>query len=257
MTDLLDCTDPESSGPHLSTAVEAIQRGDLVVFPTDTVYGVGADAFTADAVMKLLNAKGRDRQKPPPVLINDPMVLDALAVDISPQARALARRFWPGPLTLILQAQPSLVWDLGETRGTVALRVPDDLCARALLERTGPLAVSSANKTGEEPALTCAGAQEQLEDSVAVYLDGGITTGQIPSTIIDCTSEVPKILREGAIDRETLAQVVPSLAQHEEPEESEDPEENDVEEDDVKEYMEPTTEVVAEESDTDNEADPA
>lgn len=181
------------------------------MLPTDTVYGVGGDAFTPAAVAALLAAKGRGRHKPPPVLIGDIMTMDALATEVPADARALAQEFWPGPLTLILTAQPSLMWDLGETRGTVALRVPDHACALALLKATGPLAVSSANRSGRPPALECADAAEQLGDSVSVYLDAGSTPGQIPSTIVDCTGEVPEILRAGAIGVDDLRAIVPKI----------------------------------------------
>lgn len=211
MTDLRDCTDPSSWEPHLDAAAEALGNGELVVLPTDTVYGIAADAFTPAAAAALLAAKGRDRDQPPPVLIADAMTMDALATDVPAHARALAERFWPGPLTLILTAQPSLMWDLGETRGTVALRVPDHACTGALLARTGPLAVSSANRTGEPPALECAGAADQLGESVSVYLDGGTTAGQVPSTIVDCTSSSPRILREGAVSVAALREVAPDI----------------------------------------------
>lgn len=215
MTELHDCSDPETRSEHLEEAAATLRDGGLVVFPTDTVYGVGADAFTPEAVMSLLAAKGRGRHKPPPVLINDAMTMDALAVNVSQEARALAQEFWPGPLTMIFQAQSSLMWDLGDTQGTVALRVPDNEIALDLLRLTGPLAVSSANRTGMDPAITCEQASEQLGEAVQVYLDGGQTTGQIPSTILDCTGATPIILREGALSREDLARVAPSFADRE------------------------------------------
>lgn len=211
MTDLRDCREPSEWTPHLDEAAGALGAGRLVVLPTDTVYGVGADAFTPAAVAALLEAKGRGRQQPPPVLIGDAMTMEALATEVSAEARALAEAFWPGPLTLILTAQPSLMWDLGETHGTVALRIPDHPCALALLKQTGPLAVSSANRTGEPPALTCADAAAQLGDAIDVYLDGGATPGQIPSTIIDCTIGPPLILRAGALTYDELAAVTPNI----------------------------------------------
>lgn len=211
MTNLRDCSDPEAWEPHLEEAVLALRNGGLVVLPTDTVYGIGADAFTPDSVAALLRAKGRGRHKPPPVLIGDAMTMDALATDVSADARALADEFWPGPLTLILKAQPSLMWDLGETEGTVALRVPNHPCALELLQRTGPLAVSSANRSGQPPSVECAHAAEQLRDAVEVYLDAGETPGQVPSTIVDCTGEEAKILRPGALSTDDLGRIVPSF----------------------------------------------
>lgn len=187
-----------------------------MVLPTDTVYGIAADAFMPEAVSALLRAKGRGRHKPPPVLIADAMTMDALATEVPAEARALAEAFWPGPLTLILTAQPSLMWDLGETHGTVALRVPDHEVALELLGRTGPLAVSSANLSGQDPAVEAADAAEQLGESVAVYLDAGTTAGQVPSTIVDCTQAVLRIVREGALPLAELQQIVPGI-QGEEP----------------------------------------
>ena len=182
--------------------------------PTDTVYGIAADAFSAQAVSTLLACKGRGRNMPPPVLIPAIQTMDGLAVDVPDAARALAEEFWPGALTLILQAQPSLTWDLGETRGTVALRVPDDEVARDLLAVTGPLAVSSANRTGQPAAATAAEAFEQLGESVDVYLEAGqrpVSGEALSSTIIDCTLTPPRVVREGALGLEALRVVVPGL----------------------------------------------
>ncbi|GEL99353.1 L-threonylcarbamoyladenylate synthase [Cellulomonas terrae] len=202
-------SDPTTWGPALDEAVNVLSRGGLVVLPTDTVYGIAADAFTPPAVQALLDAKGRGRQMPPPVLIGDVRTLDGLATDVPEGARALAEAFWPGGLTLIVRAQPSLAWDLGETRGTVALRVPDHETARALLRRTGPLAVSSANRTGSPAAVTAQDAYDQLGDSVAVYLDGGDAPGQVASTIVDATGPTLRLVRAGAIGLEQLNEVTP------------------------------------------------
>ena len=202
-------SDPTTWGPALDEAVNVLSRGGLVVLPTDTVYGIAADAFTPPAVQALLDAKGRGRQMPPPVLIADVRVLDGLATDVPAGARALAEAFWPGGLTLIVRAQPSLAWDLGETRGTVALRVPDHETARALLQRTGPLAVSSANRTGSPAAVTAQEAYDQLGDSVAVYLDGGDAPGQVASSIVDATGPALRLVRAGALSLERLNEVTP------------------------------------------------
>ena len=202
-------SDPTTWGPALDEAVNVLSRGGLVVLPTDTVYGIAADAFTPPAVQALLDAKGRGRQMPPPVLIGDVRTLDGLATDVPEGARALAEAFWPGGLTLIVRAQPSLAWDLGETRGTVALRVPDHETAQALLRRTGPLAVSSANRTGSPAAVTAQDAYDQLGDSVAVYLDGGDAPGQVASTIVDATGPTLRLVRAGAIGLEQLNEVTP------------------------------------------------
>jgi len=205
--------------PAYRAAVDAIEAGDLVVLPTDTVYGLAADAFKSDAVQRLLDAKGRGRDMPPPVLISVVESLDALATDIPDAGRALCEKFWPGPLTVICHAQGSLMWDLGETQGTVALRVPDHENTRELLSRTGPLAVSSANKSGQPAALDVYDAEEQLGDTVAVYLDGGEVTGGRPSTIVDITTETPRVVRLGALSLAQLREVAPEV-EGEEPSEA-------------------------------------
>ncbi|MBO0922367.1 threonylcarbamoyl-AMP synthase [Cellulomonas sp. zg-ZUI222] len=207
-----DATDPATWGPAIDEAVNAVGRGELVVLPTDTVYGVGADAFDPRAVQALLDAKGRGRQMPPPVLIPDVRTLDGLATDVPDGVRALAEAFWPGGLTVILRAQPSLAWDLGETNGTVALRMPDHPVALALLRRTGPLAVSSANLTGHPAATTAVEAYRQLGAKVPVFLDGGTSPGGVASTIVDATGDVLRIVRLGALDVATLATVAPVMA---------------------------------------------
>lgn len=204
-----------SSGEDLERALEdvahAVRNGQLVVLPTDTVYGIAADAFSATAVQALLDAKGRGRQMPPPVLIHTVVTLDALATDVPEYARALAARFWPGPLTLVCHQQPSLTWDLGETRGTVAVRIPDDETALTLLERTGPLAVSSANLTGRPAARDADEAEEMLGDKVAVIVDAGLVGDGTASTIIDATTAVPRVLRWGVLGEEELAEVLEPL----------------------------------------------
>jgi tRNA threonylcarbamoyl adenosine modification protein (Sua5/YciO/YrdC/YwlC family) len=199
----------------------AIGRGELVVIPTDTVYGIAADAFDPAAVQRLLDAKGRDRQSPPPVLIPGIPTLDALAETVPQAVRDLVAEFWPGGLTIVLPAQPSLAWDLGETNGTVALRMPRDTIALELLSETGPLAVSSANLTGRPAARTAAEAEGMLGDSVAIYLDGGaagtayadIGIDESSSTIVDATALASgtgplRILRHGVITEDQLRSVV-------------------------------------------------
>jgi tRNA threonylcarbamoyl adenosine modification protein (Sua5/YciO/YrdC/YwlC family) len=203
-------------------AKAALGRKELVVVPTDTVYGLACDAFSHEGVTKLLAAKGRDRQAPPPVLIGNAAALEGLAQDIPQLAHKLAETFWPGALTMILKAQPSLTWDLGETKGTLALRMPDHKIALALLQETGPLAVSSANLTGEPAAITCQQAEIALGAKVKVYLDGGASPKGEASTIVDMTSLVDtvsesgdiittgkvKIVRRGALSQQKLATVL-------------------------------------------------
>ncbi|WP_311836146.1 L-threonylcarbamoyladenylate synthase [Cellulomonas fimi] len=206
---LHDVSDPNTWGAALDEAVNVVGRGGLVVLPTDTVYGIGADAFSPPAVAALLAAKGRGRQMPPPVLVPDVRTLDGLATQVPVSVRELVAAFWPGGLTVICHAQPSLAWDLGETRGTVALRMPDHPAALALLRRTGPMAVSSANRTGGPAALSARDAVDQLGDAVAVYLDAGTAPGGVASTIVDATGGTLRLVRAGAIDLATLRAVAP------------------------------------------------
>jgi tRNA threonylcarbamoyl adenosine modification protein (Sua5/YciO/YrdC/YwlC family) len=211
-----DCTvdDPSRNAEATEAARQAIEAGECIVLPTDTVYGIGVDAFSAKAVQRLLDAKQRGRDMPPPVLIGEPTLIRALAVDVPEKAKDLVDKHWPGALTVICRIQPSLRMDLGETEGTIALRVPDHGLAREILRRTGPMAVSSANISGKPAALTCDEAIEQLGDSVAVYLDGGQLqeAGGAPSTIVDFTRhEDGQVLRRGAISLETLREIAPNL----------------------------------------------
>ncbi|MFI6769678.1 L-threonylcarbamoyladenylate synthase [Streptomyces sp. NPDC050355] len=206
-----DCSDATDRATGLREAASAVRRGELVVLPTDTVYGVGADAFSAEAVGDLLEAKGRGRGMPSPVLVGSPNTLHGLVTDFSEQAWELVDAFWPGALTLVARHQPSLTWDLGETRGTVAVRMPLHPVAIELLTEFGPMAVSSANLTGHPSPQDCDAAQEMLGDSVSVYLDGGPTPAAVPSSIVDVTGKVPVLLREGAISADELRKVVPEL----------------------------------------------
>ena len=192
----------------LDSAALTVSQGKLIVLPTDTVYGIGADAFNPAAVSNLLVAKGRGRQMPPPVLVGNRETASALAAELGTEAQALIDAFWPGALTLIVRAQPALAWDLGETHGTVALRMPDDEIALQLLQRTGPLAVSSANTTGNPAATTVGEAQEMLGESVSLYLDGGLARGGTASTIVDVTAHPARIVREGGIPRANIAELI-------------------------------------------------
>lgn len=218
MSTTYSCADTAEALTGLRMARGAIGRGRLVVIPTDTVYGVAADAFNAGAVQSLLDAKGRGRQSPPPVLIGGVETLPALAETITPEMTKLAEAFWPGGLTIVVPARPTLTWDLGETNGTVAVRMPDNTIALELLRETGPLAVSSANRTGEPAALTAAEAEAQLGDSIDVYLDGGTASdNRSGSTIVDCTPTVNgkpvRILRDGVISRDAIRAVVGDIAE--------------------------------------------
>ncbi|WP_374771736.1 L-threonylcarbamoyladenylate synthase [Streptomyces sp. NBC_01310] len=206
-----DCSTASARGDGLRAAALAVRRGELVVLPTDTVYGIGADAFDRDAVERLLGAKGRDRAMPSPVLVASPDALHDLVTGFPDQGWVLVEAFWPGGLTLVARHQPSLKWDLGETRGTVAVRMPSHPVALELLAETGPMAVSSANLTGHPSPQDCDAAQNMLGDSVAVYLDGGPTEAAVASSIVDLTGPVPVLKRAGAISAEILRKVVPDL----------------------------------------------
>jgi len=217
---LYDTSVPDDLLTGMRSARVAIGRGELVVIPTDTVYGVAADAFAPAAVQRLLDAKGRDRTAPPPVLVPGIPTLDALTEFVPDEVRALVAKFWPGGLTVVLRARPTLEWDLGETRGTVAVRMPDQRIALELLAETGPLAVSSANRTGEPAAMTAAEAEAALGDAVAVYLEAGVVGAAYPdaqvgtgSTIVDATAlEHPdgklKILRHGVVPDAAIIEIV-------------------------------------------------
>ncbi len=217
MSPVVDATSPDSRPSAIESAAAAVRAGRLVVLPTDTVYGIGCDAFDAEAVQRLLEAKGRGRDMPPPVLVGDLRTLDGLAVDVPPYVRDLVEAFWPGPLTVIVQAQPSLHWDLGDTEGTVALRMPDDDTALALLREVGPMAVTSANLTGSSPAHSVLEAATALGASVEVYIDGGRREDQAPSTILDCTGAEPVVLRLGSLDADRINGVVTLHSHHDIP----------------------------------------
>jgi tRNA threonylcarbamoyl adenosine modification protein (Sua5/YciO/YrdC/YwlC family) len=207
-----DCADPAVRDAALAAAGQCVASGQLVVLPTDTVYGIGADAFDATAVADLLAAKGRGRDMPVPVLVGSWTTIQGLVAHVDERTQRLIEAFWPGGLTLVVEHAPSLNWDLGDARGTVAVRMPLHPVAIELLETTGPLAVSSANISGRPPALTAQEAREQLGDAVAVYLDGGPASTGVASTIVDVTGEVPKVLRSGAVSLDELREVVAEIA---------------------------------------------
>ena len=215
---------PVKTDTEITEAIEAARKAlnahETIVMPTDTVYGIACDAFSHQGVSKLLSDKGRSRTMPPPVLIFDLAALAGVADEIPDDVYELGNKFWPGALTIILYAYPSLNWDLGETQGTVAVRVPDDKFALKLLTEHGPLAVSSANKTGQPAAVDAEEALTQLGEDVTLVVDDGRRPmphedGSIseskPSTILDCTSTPYVVVREGAISVDELREVVPSI----------------------------------------------
>ena len=211
MSRTFTCSDEDEREAGIAAATSVLARGGLVVVPTDTVYGIAADAFSPSAVDGLLLAKGRGRDMPVPVLVGSASVLDGLTPDRPQSARDLVEAFWPGGVTIVLRHTTTLAWDLGETRGTVALRMPLHPVTLDLLAKTGPLAVSSANLSGREPTLTAADAQAQLGPVVEVYLDGGPCAEPTPSSIVDLTGPVPRLIRAGAVTTEDLLSVVPTL----------------------------------------------
>ncbi len=211
MSDLLDCTDPNTRPMAIGTAARAVSAGSVVVLPTDTLYGIGADAFNPDAVSSLLAAKGRGRDMPVPVLVGSWHTIDGLVSAVSGPARDLVEAFWPGALTLVVEHAPSLAWDLGDARGTVAIRMPLHPVALELLAQTGPMAVSSANITSMPPAVTAQQAYEQLGESVSVYLDGGEAPAGQASTIVDLTGPVAVVLRQGAVSMAALREVLDTV----------------------------------------------
>jgi tRNA threonylcarbamoyl adenosine modification protein (Sua5/YciO/YrdC/YwlC family) len=208
MSDLFDCSDPGQRQVGMASAVSALKGGRLVVLPTDTVYGIGADAFDGTAVAALLAAKGRGRDMPVPVLVGSWHTIDGLVYSVPDAARELIQAFWPGALSLVVRQAPSLQWDLGDAYGTVMLRMPLHPIAIELLREVGPMAVSSANISGRPAAVTAADAHEQLADLVAVYLEGGPSAQQAASTIVDLTGAQPRVLRQGPVAAAAIADVL-------------------------------------------------
>lgn len=203
-----DCLSQESRAEGLAAAVDALRAGDVVVMPTDTVYGIGADAFNNAAVEKLLATKMRGPDMPVPVLVGSWSTIQGLVREFSDMAKTLVEAFWPGGLSIVVPEAPSLPWNLGDTRGTVLLRMPNQPLAIELLQQVGPMAVSSANISGHPPALNVAEARHQFGSKVPVYLDGGEASIGEPSTIVDISSGRPVILREGALSAERIGEVL-------------------------------------------------
>jgi L-threonylcarbamoyladenylate synthase len=208
MTEMFDCADDGQRPVGIASAISALKGGRLVVMPTDTVYGIGADAFDGAAVAALLAAKGRGRDMPVPVLVGSWHTIDGLVYSVPDAARELIRAFWPGALSLVVQQAPSLQWDLGDAQGTVMLRMPLHPVAIELLREVGPMAVSSANVSGRPAATTAADARDQLGELVEVYLEAGPSAQGAASTIVDLTGAQPRILREGPVTATAIAGVL-------------------------------------------------
>lgn len=183
----------------IGLAATALRDALLVVMPTDTVYGVAADAFDPEATARVFAAKERARAHPLPVLVRSQKQLPALTPLVSEVVDRLVAAYWPGPLTIVVPAQPQLRWDLGRNDGTVAVRMPLDEVALDLIRAVGPLAVTSANRSGRTPAGTAQDAHDQLGDAVEVYLDDGPRDVALRSTIVDVTRSTPHVLREGVV----------------------------------------------------------
>jgi L-threonylcarbamoyladenylate synthase len=212
MSKRYDCRDPQERAAGIDAAVTAARAGELIVLPTDTVYGIGADAFIPAAVTTMLAAKGRGRNMPPPVLVGTARAAAALVDDLGAFGQDLIDEFWPGALTLVFRASPTLLWDLGDAKGTVALRMPLHSVALDVLKQTGPLAVSSANRHGQPSAVSADEAEQQLGEAVSIYLDGGPCADNVPSTILDLTGDIPKVLRVGALPLDRLRTVASVVA---------------------------------------------
>ncbi|MHA5282854.1 L-threonylcarbamoyladenylate synthase [Corynebacterium sp. CQ3829_602738] len=208
MRETYNCLDPQKRIEGVRAAADAVRAGRCVVLPTDTVYGIGCDAFNNDAVDTLLATKRRGPDMPVPVLVGSWVTIQGLVREFTETAKTLVEAFWPGGLSIVVPEAPSLPWNLGDTRGTVLLRMPNQPLALELLQETGPMAVSSANISGNPPATTATEARQQFGDAVPIYLDGGTAEIGEPSTIIDISGPVPRILREGAISAERIGQVL-------------------------------------------------
>ncbi|GAB3076395.1 L-threonylcarbamoyladenylate synthase [Corynebacterium aquatimens] len=205
---IYDCLDPTARVEGIQAAAESVRAGQCVVLPTDTVYGIGADAFNPDAVAKLLATKRRGPDMPVPVLVGSWTTIQGLVREFTDTAKTLVEAFWPGGLSIVVPEAPSLPWNLGDTRGTVLLRMPLQPVAIELLQETGPMAVSSANISGEAPPVSALGARNQFGEAVPVYLDGGTSEVGTPSTIIDISGPAPVVLREGAVPTERIGEVL-------------------------------------------------
>lgn len=210
MSQVYDCARPKSRADGLTAAARAVRSGRLVVLPTDTVYGIGCDAFDGGAVRALLGAKRRGPDMPVGVLVGSWSTVDGLVLGMPKAGRSLVEAFWPGDVSIVLRHAPSLNWDLGSTKGTVMVRMPLHPVAIELLREVGPMAVSSANISGRLPATTAQEAVEQFGDEVPIYLDGGPSGAPVPSTIVDLTGDAPKVLREGAVSADAISEVLGS-----------------------------------------------
>ena len=190
---------------HINQAIAALKEGGVVAFPTDTVYGVGVDPFQPDAVRKLYQIKGRPIDKPIPILVGSVADVERVAQNLPPSFSRLAEQFWPGELTLIVEAK-ALPLEVTAGGDTVGVRMPDHPLALALLQRFGgALATTSANKSDEPPATSAEEVQSELGELINIILDGGETATRIASTVLDLSVSPPQIRRQGGISMDQLA----------------------------------------------------
>ena len=201
-THLLAINQPQS----LLRAVEIIESGGVIAFPTDTVYGVGVSAFNKEAITKLYNVKDRSKEKAIPILIADPEALTKISPPPTKLVQVIINKFWPGPLTLILPMLDVLPDNLSPSQ-TIGVRIPDHSLTRDLLRQTGPMAVTSANLSGDDNPTSADDVVVALGGKIDLILDGGETSGGIPSTVLDCSQEELIILREGPISWDKIKQL--------------------------------------------------
>lgn len=198
-TEIIPATHPSA----ILHAMDILDRCGLVAFPTDTVYGLAALAFNEEGIERLYVVKGRNHTRAIAILLSQIGQLDQIALDLTAEARRLAESFWPGPLTLVLNRHPNVPAILSP-EPTIGVRIPDHPDALRLMDQTGPLAVTSANRSGEPPATSAEAVLAQLKNRIHLVIDGGTSPGGVPSTVVDCTQPGFKVLRSGPITEEQL-----------------------------------------------------
>jgi len=196
----------------LMLAAEVIQAGGVVVYPTDTLYGLGANAWNPDAVGRLHDVKRRGEPKPTLVLVHDAAEVEALTDEVTDAARALMSSFWPGPLTILFRAAPHVVPALSAASGKIGIRLPASaFCTRLCALAGCPVTSTSANISGSAALRTVAEIERAVGPSVDLYIDGGTLDASLPSTVVDASTAVPRLVREGAVPGDRLRQIIPSL----------------------------------------------
>ena len=209
---IFSCDDPKQREGGVQAAVKAVRAGELILLPTDTIYGIGADPFNTGAVESLRSVKGMAPSIPLPILVGNWNAFEAVVQGVDAPVRTLIEAFWPGPLTLVTRQTETLSWNIGGSASIVQVRMPDHAVALDVLNESGPIAVSGATRTRLGPIATVAEAEEQFGELVSVYLDDG-RLGHSVSTIVDCTGSVMRVRRKGSISIDELQQVVPSLVE--------------------------------------------